>query len=66
MTDSSPACPECGRIMAFGGYVLCGRKDDGKRTCRSLWKCPERHVWWHWADWPEGPLEACPVPELFV
>jgi hypothetical protein len=57
--------------MTSGGFVLVKREDDGRRTCRTLLRCTSRHVWWRWADrpegpeGPEGPLEACPVPELF-
>ncbi|MFD2690590.1 hypothetical protein ACFS5L_37965 [Streptomyces phyllanthi] len=47
------------------GFVLVKREDDGRRTCQTLLGCTGRHVWWRWADQPEGPLEACPVPELF-
>ncbi|RST03400.1 dehydrogenase [Streptomyces sp. WAC07149] len=64
MTSGAPVCPDCGRGMTFGGFVLCGREDDGKPTCRGLWKCPGRHVGWNWADRPEEPLEVCPMPEL--
>ncbi|MFF7213788.1 dehydrogenase [Streptomyces sp. NPDC008238] len=65
MTGDLPACPECGQLMKFGGLVLSQREDDGRRVCRSLWKCPERHVWWGWADRTDEPLEICPVPQLF-
>ncbi|MFF9406579.1 dehydrogenase [Streptomyces anandii] len=65
MTDEAPACPECSQPMKFGGFVLVGREDDGRRTCRALWRCTGRHVWWRWADRPEEPLETCPMPELF-
>lgn len=65
MTSNAPACPECSQAMKFGGFVLCRREDDGERVCRSLWKCPARHVWWHWADRPDEALEACPIPEAF-
>ncbi|MFJ4323599.1 dehydrogenase [Streptomyces tricolor] len=65
MTDDAPACPECSQPMKFGGFLLAKREDDGRRTCRALWKCAGRHVWWRWADRPEEPLEACPMPELF-
>jgi hypothetical protein len=51
--------------MKFGGFVLVERQDDGRRTCRALWRCTGRHVRWRWADRPEEPLEACPMPELF-
>ncbi|MEU3612504.1 dehydrogenase [Streptomyces sp. NPDC006872] len=65
MTDDAPACPECSRPMEFGGFVLSRRGDDDRRVCRSLWRCAGRHFWWNWADRPDAPLEACPVPELF-
>ncbi|WP_079078635.1 dehydrogenase [Streptomyces sp. DSM 15324] len=65
MTHHAPACPDCGLPMESGGLVLSGRDDDGRRACRSLWRCAGRHVWWGWADRPEEPLEVCPVPQLF-
>lgn len=65
MSDDAPACPECGRPMRSGGLVLAQRPDDGRRTCRSLWRCAGRHVWWRWADRPEEPLVTCPFPGLF-
>ncbi len=65
MTSDAPACPECGRPMRSGGFVLSRREDDGRRTCRTLWRCAGGHVWWRWADRPEEPLEVCPVPALF-
>ncbi len=65
MTDDAPACPKCGRPMKSGGFVLCQRKDDGRRTCRTLWRCTARHTWWRWADRPDEPLEVCLVPQLF-
>ncbi|MFE4416024.1 dehydrogenase [Streptomyces sp. NPDC056821] len=65
MTHDAPVCSECGQPMKPGGFVLCEQEDDGQRTCRSLWKCAGRHVWWGWTDRPDEPLEVCPVPELF-
>ncbi|CAM5270762.1 hypothetical protein SALBM217S_03960 [Streptomyces griseoloalbus] len=65
MTDDAASCPECGRPMESGGFVLVKREHDGRRTCRVLWTCTGRHVWWQWADRPEEPLEPCPVPGLF-
>jgi hypothetical protein len=65
MVDDSPPCPECSQPLKPGGLVLSGRDDDGQRSCRSLWRCADRHTWWKWADRPEEPLEACPVPGLF-
>ncbi len=65
MTDDSPTCPGCSQPMKSGGFVLVKREDDGQRTCRTLWRCIDRHVWWRRADRPEEPLEACPVLELF-
>ncbi|MEU3987164.1 hypothetical protein AB0F24_02070 [Streptomyces platensis] len=44
MTNEAPACPECSQLMKSGGFVLSKRVDDGRRTCRSLWKCAGRHV----------------------
>ncbi|MEV6649098.1 dehydrogenase [Streptomyces sp. NPDC051219] len=64
-SESPPACPECDQPMKSGGFVLCGREDDGKRICRMLWRCPKRHLWWKWADRPEDPLELCPYPQIF-
>lgn len=51
--------------MEFGGFVLCRRKDDDKRVCRGVWKCPAPHVWWNWADRPHETLERCPMPDMF-
>ncbi len=65
MTSDAPDCPECRQPMESGGLVLSGREDDNRRACRALWRCPERHIWWNWADRPDEPLDACPVPELF-
>lgn len=65
MISDAPACPECGRSMESGGPVLSRREDDGRRACRSLWRCDGPHVWWGWADRPDEPLEVCPVPGLF-
>ncbi|MER7791604.1 hypothetical protein [Streptomyces sp. NPDC097640] len=39
-------------------------EDDGELTCRMVWGCADRQVWWHWVDRPEGPLEPCPYPGL--
>ncbi|MFD0428979.1 dehydrogenase [Streptomyces zhihengii] len=50
--------------MRCGAFVLSEREDDGKRVCRTVWGCPEGHVWWLWADRPEGPPEPCPDPGL--
>ncbi|GHB67810.1 hypothetical protein GCM10010331_64690 [Streptomyces xanthochromogenes] len=65
MIDKAPDCPECGEDMKSGGLVLCLREDDGLRVCRSLWKCPGRHLWWRWADRLDDPWEVCPLPQLF-
>lgn len=65
MTDGVPACPECSQAMESGGFALATREDDGRRICRTLLRCTDRHVRWRWADRPEEPLEACPTPELF-
>ncbi|MFF9098349.1 dehydrogenase [Streptomyces sp. NPDC014802] len=64
MADEVPACPDCSQPMRFGGFVLCKREDDGRRTCRALWRCAGWHVWWGWADRPDEPLEVCPLPKL--
>ncbi|MFE5816810.1 dehydrogenase [Streptomyces sp. NPDC056479] len=61
-----PTCPRCGAALGFGGFVLAGRSaSDGRRTCRVLWGCPERHVWWKWADRDSDPLEPCPHPQMY-
>lgn len=65
MADHAPPCPECNQPLRSGGLVLAGRDDDGRRTCRVLWRCADRHAWWQWADRPDDPLEVCPVPKLF-
>ena len=65
MTDDAPACPECSQPLKFGGLVLAKREDDGLRTCRALWRCAGRHLWWNWADRSDEPLEVCPVTGLF-
>ena len=65
MTSAAPACPECSQPMKSGGFVLSRREDDDGRACRALWRCTGWHVWWNWADRPDEPLEACPMPELF-
>lgn len=65
MTSDVLPCPECRQPLKSGGLVLSKCKDDGRRTCRSLWRCASGHVWWGWADRPDEPLEICPVPELF-
>ncbi|MFJ8210593.1 dehydrogenase [Streptomyces sp. NPDC096033] len=65
MTSTTPLCPGCSRSTVFGGFVLSRRREDDKRVCRALWKCAGGHVWWHWADRPEEPLEECPMADLF-
>ncbi|MFF9769949.1 dehydrogenase [Streptomyces sp. NPDC014636] len=65
MNNDAPACPECSQPMESGGLVLSEREDDGRRTCRSLWRCADRHVWWNWTDRQDEPFEVCPVPGLF-
>lgn len=64
MADNAPPCPECSQPLKLGGLVL-SEREDGMRSCRSLWRCTGRHTWWRWADRPEEALEVCPVPELF-
>lgn len=64
MADWLLRCPECDRPMESKGYVLCLREEEGKRVCRSLWRCPERTLWWHWADRQDEQLERCPFPNL--
>ncbi|EFG06663.1 Putative dehydrogenase [Streptomyces clavuligerus] len=62
MPAAPPTCPDCAQTMKAGGLVLSGREDDGARTCQALWRCPDRHVWWRWADREDDPLEVCPYP----
>ena len=62
--ESRRACPECGGPLEFGGMALCHREEDDRRTCRTVWGCSGRHVWWKWADRPADPLEVCPYPDL--
>jgi hypothetical protein len=64
-TDPVDTCPECAGPLKAGSFVLCRREDDGKRTCRIVWVCSHRHVWWKWADRPDAALEPCPHPGLF-
>lgn len=63
-TAQVPVCPDCDGPLKAGAMALCRREDDGKRTCRMVWGCADRHVWWHWADRPDSPLEPCPYPDL--
>lgn len=65
VSDAPPLCPDCGRPMRFGAFALCEREEDGRRICRGVWGCSERHIWWQWADRPGVPPEPCPYPELF-
>ncbi|MEI5009189.1 dehydrogenase [Streptomyces sp. PmtA] len=65
MTKDSPVCHECGLPITSGGLVLSLREDDDRRTCRMLWRCGGRHVWWGWTDRPDEPVEPCPFPGLF-
>ncbi len=65
MADDAQLCPECSQPLKSGGLVLSKQDDDGRRACRSLWQCIDRHTWWQWADRPEEALEVCLVPELF-
>ncbi|MFJ5842770.1 dehydrogenase [Streptomyces shenzhenensis] len=65
MSTDAPVCPECSQPTRSGGLAFSEREDDGQRTCRALWKRVDRHVWWRWADRPDGPWEVCPVPQLF-
>ncbi|MFF3563041.1 dehydrogenase [Streptomyces sp. NPDC002574] len=65
MITDTPFCPGCSQRMKDGGLAVFKREDDGRRVCRSLWKCTHRHVWWKWADRPDEPWEACPWPQLF-
>lgn len=64
MADDALSCPECRQPLKSGGLVLVKRDDDGRRACRSLWRCADRHTW-RWVDRPEEPLEVCPVPQVF-
>ena len=67
MSDASqpPICPDCSQPMGGVAMALVEREDDGKRTCRAVWECANRHMWWNWADRPRLPLERCPMPEAF-
>jgi hypothetical protein len=70
LLTSSSALPRHRPSIASFGHrskaITCPRdRKPGRRTCRALWRCTGRHVWWRWADRPEEPLEACPMPELF-
>ncbi|KAB2973639.1 dehydrogenase [Streptomyces sp. SS1-1] len=65
MTNHAPGCPQCRQPMKSGGLVLSEREGDGRRACRSLWRCAGGHVYWNWADRPDEPWEVCPVPGLF-
>jgi hypothetical protein len=51
--------------VTFTALVLAHREEDGKRVCRGVWQCADRHLWWSWADRPGDPLEPCPYPDLF-
>jgi hypothetical protein len=51
--------------MKCTAMVLSKRDEDGKRVCRGVWQCMERHLWWNWSDRPDEPLEVCPYPEHF-
>lgn len=57
---AGPGCPERASETAYGGLVLVAR-EDGRRACRSLWRCPARLHWWRWTDRPDDPLEPCPL-----
>ncbi|RSN99570.1 dehydrogenase [Streptomyces sp. WAC 05379] len=65
MTSRAAACPECRQPMKADGPAFSRRQDDGKRACRSLWRCTSGHVWWKWTDRPDESFEVCPMPELF-
>jgi hypothetical protein len=65
MSDDAPARPQGSQPLESGGLILSWPDGDGRRTCRSLWRCAGRHTWWQWADRPEEPLEVYPAPELF-
>ncbi|MFE4615799.1 dehydrogenase [Streptomyces sp. NPDC056747] len=64
MADWPLHCPDCGRPMEWKGLVLSKREEDDQRVCRSLWRCQDRTLWWHWADREDDPLELCPFPNL--
>ncbi|WP_078860414.1 dehydrogenase [Streptomyces sp. NRRL F-2747] len=63
--SSPPLCPQCGQPMKTRGLALYRREEDDQRACRALWQCPEKLIWWHWADRPDEPMELCPTPRLF-
>jgi hypothetical protein len=50
--------------MASKALALFLREEDQRRACRMVWQCPDRHLWWHWADRPHEPLEPCPFPHF--
>ncbi|RAJ42420.1 hypothetical protein K353_02775 [Kitasatospora sp. SolWspMP-SS2h] len=50
--------------MKCTAMVLSEREEDGKRVCRAVWQCGDRHLWWGWSDRPEEPLETCPYPDF--
>lgn len=66
MSDRSqpPICPDCGQPMAGAGMALMEREDDGRRTCRAVWRCDSGHIWWNWADRGDA-LVPCPYPQEF-
>ncbi|CAG6392669.1 dehydrogenase [Streptomyces cocklensis] len=64
-TGPAPRCPSCDGPVTFTALVLAHREEDGKRVCRGVWQCADRHLWWSWADRPGDPLEPCPYPDLF-
>ncbi|MFC8295046.1 dehydrogenase [Streptomyces sp. NPDC057242] len=65
MADWPLPCPDCDRPMEWKGFALFTREEDGKRFCRSLWRCQQdRTLWWHWADRQDEPLELCPFSDL--
>ncbi|MCD0482600.1 dehydrogenase [Streptacidiphilus sp. ASG 303] len=64
-TSTAPGCPSCGRSMTGTAMVLARREEDGRRVCRGVWQCSDRHLWWRWSDRPDEPWEVCPHPERF-
>ncbi|MER5479487.1 dehydrogenase [Streptomyces sp. NPDC002734] len=61
---AEPVCPTCGGPMTCTAMVLARREEDGKRVCRGVWQCADRHLWWKWSDRPGDQLETCPYPRF--
>lgn len=64
LSGEASSCPECGKPLRSLGLTLARREDDGRRTCRAVWRCSDQHTWWRWADRSGDVLEVCPA-DLF-